>query len=180
METRETFGLIARYLVLVVLGIFSLKLFYAVFSPLTIYPVFWVIKLFEGGALLIGGNLISFSEFYARIIPACIAGAAYYLLLILNLSTPMDVKTRIKSIIFLVFVFLIVNIIRILVFAGLLTSGYAYFDLTHKFVWYFGSTLLVVLLWFVNVWLFKIKDIPIYSDLKNLFGDIVQNRQNVI
>src|SRR3989344_4274176 len=169
MENRETIWLVVRYLTLVVLGIFGLKLFYAAFSPLTVYPVFWVIKIFDGSALLIGGNLISFGSFYVSIISACVAGAAYYLMLILNLSTSMSVKTRVKSLVFLLMAFLLLNIVRIIVFVGFLVSGYSYFDLTHRFIWYFGSTLLIVLLWFGNVWLFKLQEIPIYSDLKNIF-----------
>ena len=177
MENKEAIGLSSRYLILIVLGLFKLKLFYNVFTPLTVYPVYGVLSILYENANLLQANLLFFGGLYAQIIPACIAGAAYYLLLILNLTTPMGVEKRLKSIAFLFFIFLVLNITRILIFSGLLVSGYEYFDLTHKMTWYFGSTVLVVAVWFVNVWLFKIKNIPIYTDMKNIFSDVISGKE---
>ena len=173
MKRGETYNLIIRYLILVLLGLFSLLgLFYFIFTSLTVYPVFWIISIFDNGAKLLIGNLLFFKGVYAEISAACVAGAAYYLLLILNLTTPMNINKRIKSIVFLLLIFLLLNIARILFFAGLLVSGSQYFDATHTLVWYFGSTILVVLVWFINVLYFKIKAIPIYTDIKNIFSDV--------
>ncbi|MEK6800759.1 MAG: pacearchaeosortase [Nanoarchaeota archaeon] len=172
MKNRGVLDLSLRYIILLILGIFSTILFYFIFTPLTVYPVFWILHLIEGSTKLLPGNLIFVKGFYAEIISACVAGAAYYLLLILNLSTPMRSKKRIFSLLFLIFSFLLLNISRILLFIYLLVSGYQYFELTHKLTWYFGSTILVVLLWFLNVFLFNIKNIPIYTDMKNLFSDV--------
>jgi exosortase/archaeosortase family protein len=171
MNSKQASGLFVRYLILLVLGL-SISGFYDLFNFLTVYPVTWILMIFSGGTRLFEGNLIFFKGFYAEIISACVAGAAYYLLLILNLSTPMKLQTRIKSVLFLMLTFLVLNIIRIVIFTILLTTGYEYFDLAHKAVWYFGSTILVVLIWFVNVWLFKIKDIPVYSDVKEIWEEI--------
>ena len=124
------------------------------------------------GATLLPGNVIFFEGLYASIIPACVAGAAYYLLLILNLTTPMDSKTRINSIFFLLGVFFLLNILRIIFFAFLLVKGYQYFSLTHELTWYFGSTILVILIWFTNISIFKIKKIPIYTDVRNILRDM--------
>jgi hypothetical protein len=44
--------------------------------------------------------------------------------------------------------------------------GSVYFDKVHYFIWYFLSTVIVVLIWIYNVKKFKIKSIPVYSDLK--------------
>ena len=171
MKRGEAITLIVRYVILVALG-FGVQLFYLAFSPLTVYPVFGIISLAYDNVALLSGNLLFFgNSFYAQIIPACVAGAAYFLLLILNLTTPMRAGKRIKSLVFLFVTFLVLNIIRIAVFAALLSSGYQYFDLTHKMVLYFGSTILVVIIWFVNVLIFKIRGIPIYTDFKNLFAD---------
>lgn len=179
MKTEELRDLIPRYIILLLLGFFNLKLFYFIFSPLTVYPVFWIVSLFDENARLLVGNLIFFEGFYAEIISACVAGAAYYLLLILNLTTPMHIIKRIKSLVFLIVVFLFLNIARILFFMGFLAAGYQYFDLAHNITWYFGSTLLVIIIWFLNVWLFKIKAIPIYTDVKRIFSDVekIGNKQ---
>ncbi len=171
MNSKQAYFLALRYLILILFGFFF-SIFYFIFTPLTIYPVFYVLSLFIPGIELLSGNILHFGAFYARIIPACVAGAAYYLLLILNLSSPMGLQTRIKSILFLVVTFLFLNIIRIIVFASLLAYGFQYFDLTHLLFWYFGSTLLVVLIWFANIKLFNIKSIPAYTDFKNILKDV--------
>jgi len=209
MRNREAWNLAVRYFVLIILGLFNLWLFYLIFSPLTVYPVYFILKLIDSSAGLFPGNLIFFSGEYIEIVEACIAGAAYYLLLIFNLATPMEWRKRMKSsgeyieiveaciagaayylllifnlatsmewrkrmksIAFLAAGFLVLNVLRILVFTALFVVGYRYFDATHIFIWYFGSTALIVLLWFVNVWLFDIKEIPVYSDIKSLYFDV--------
>jgi exosortase/archaeosortase family protein len=191
-------NLIVRYVLLVLLGIPSLFIFYFIFTPLTFYPVFFILKALYGAVITTGSTTIAcntianssilpnflsniacidttllFKGLYASIIPACIAGSAYYLLTILNLTTPMNKKTRIKSIIFLLSTFLILNILRIVFFAILFVNkGFEYFNIAHSATWYFGSTILVVLLWFSNVLLFKINSIPFFTDLSKLYKHI--------
>jgi exosortase/archaeosortase family protein len=177
MKNKEAFGLFARYFVLLLLGLFNLKLIYAVFAPLTIRPAFGIILLIYDNAALLWDNVLFFNGSYIQIISACVAGAAYYLLLILNLSTPMRTGKRTKSLLFVLTVFLVLNIARIVAFAVLSASGSQYFDLTHKLTWYFGSTLMVVMIWFVNVRLFKIKDIPVYTDAKKIYEDTYLKRK---
>jgi len=58
----------------------------------------------------------------------------------------------------------------------LAVSGFYYFDLVHKFVWYFGSTVMLVAIWFVNVWKFKINSIPIYNDFREIFRDMTKRK----
>jgi len=118
------------------------------------------------------GAVIFIKGFYATIIPACVAGAAYYFLLILNLTTPMGLKKRIGSILFLFSTFLFLNILRIIIFAAIISEDFQYFNQAHTFTWYFGSTLLVILIWFTNVKIFKIKDIPVYTDIKSIWKDV--------
>jgi exosortase/archaeosortase len=156
-----------RYFLLILLGLGNLWLFYTIFTPLTVYPVFFVLQQ-AYSAVLLAGNTIFFKGYYASIIPACIAGAAYYALCILNLTTPMTLRKRLQSLIFLLAGFLIINTLRILIFAKLLFVGYAYFDLTHQLTWYLGSTALVILLWLASTAIFKIKAIPIYTDIKTI------------
>ena len=169
-------ALIARYSILVILAFSNLYIFYKIFTPLTVYPVFWILKSLYGAQFL-QGNIIFIKGYYAEIISACVAGAAYYLLLILNLTTPMHIEKRVKSLLAIVFSFLILNIIRILIFIILLFRGYQYFDITHELVWYFGSTLMVVLIWFVNVWIFNINGVPIYIDMLMIFEDITSKKK---
>lgn len=175
MKSGEVVGLITRYLILFIIAIFNIAIFYDIFTPLTVWPTFAVLKHLYSAQLL-EGNVIFFKGYYANILPACVAGAAYYLLLILNLTTPMHIGKRIKSILFLMISFLIINTARIITFAMIVFVGYQYFDLAHMLTWYLGSTLIVVAVWFVNVWIFKIEAIPIYTDTFRIFQDIFHNK----
>jgi exosortase/archaeosortase family protein len=171
LNKRESFYLIARYVLLALLSLGNLYLFYLIFTPLTIYPVYIILKLIYP-LVLIGGNTIIVESFPITIIGACVAGAAYYLLTIVNLTTPMSPKTRLKSLLFLFTAFLAINIARIVVFSILATNNYSGFSQMHTLTWYLGSTLLVVALWFLNVRLFSINSIPVYTDFKRIINSI--------
>ena len=193
-------SVLIRYGILLLLGIGGLFIFYLIVTPLTVYPVFAILNALYGADLLRGdfsnacdiatnifpvlkniacmNTTILFKGYFASIISACIAGSAYYLLIILNLTTPMKKSQRIKSLIFLMFSFLIINILRIIVFAIIFANkGFEIFDVAHAATWYFGSTVLVVLLWFSNVLLFKIHNIPIYTDIKGIISHIKNYRK---
>lgn len=172
MKNKEIFLLFGRYFILGMLGVFGIELFYAVATPLTIYPVNWILNIRYDSYVIGGFDTIYFEGIYLSIIPACIAGSAYYLLLALNFTTPMQTKMRIKNISFLWGVFLVLNILRIFSFAILFYAGYKYFDVLHDAFWYFGSTIMVVVIWFAGARLFKIKKIPVYSDMKNILNSM--------
>ena len=178
MNYKELFLLISRYIALVLLAINGLYLFYFVFTPLTLYPVYFILNnIYTNLTLNVGLSSIVAGEKSIVLVQACIAGAAYYLLLILNLTTPMSLKTRIKSIVFLVLTFLFLNILRIVIFSVLFFNGAGnYFDLAHKLVWYAGSTALIVVLWFANVRVFNLHTIPVYTDWKSIFEEIFKRR----
>ncbi len=177
MRKKEAWELIIRYVILILLGA-NLWVFYKIFRPLTIYPVYLILNNIYGASVF-DSSIALFGEgvVYVEIIEACIAGAAYYLLLILNLTTCISFMQRIKSILFLFGSFLVLNIIRIVIFAMLFVNGFKYFDLAHKAVWYAGSTIIVVVVWFLNVKFFKIKKIPVYSDIITIKKDI-KNKGN--
>src|SRR3989344_7363635 len=194
------FSLVLRYLLLLILGLGNLFIFYLIFTPLTIYSVFGLISRFYDVVILIGNptqacdiainflpflksiacmnTTIFFKGYFASIIPACIAGSAYYLLLILNLTTPMEKRKRFYNLIFIIFSFLILNIIRIITFAIIFANkGFEIFNLAHAATWYFGSTVLVILIWFLGVMLFKIKAVPIYADVKTIISQIRSSKK---
>lgn len=175
MNYKEIKYLIARYVLLLILPLGNLYLFYLVFTPLTLYLSYWALNLLYG-AVIVENNLLV-SGYLISLVPACIAGAAYYLLLILNLATPMPFRKRMLSLLFLFASFLVLNVLRIVLFSFFLLKGYVYFDAAHLLTWYFGSTLLLILIWFGNAWLFKIKSIPIYTDMKIMFADISRRKR---
>ena len=93
-EKRKVVSIVIRYSVLLFFGIF-LSLFYKFFLPLTIFPSFLLLGIIYEAIIV--GNTIVVNGFLIEIVSACVAGSAYYLLLILNLTTKMKAKKRIYS-----------------------------------------------------------------------------------
>ncbi len=154
-----------RYFILIAVAIPNFWIFYTIFRPLTTYPVLFLLDIFYKAVLV--QNVIFVNDFFPiEIIPACIAASAYYLLLMFNLSIPMKLKKRLKLLISTFLALLLINILRIFVLSIIFISGKSFFDLTHAIFWYLGSIIFVVLIWFAGVKIYKIKEIPFYSDFK--------------
>jgi exosortase/archaeosortase family protein len=171
MKIERGFGILFRYIILFIL-MFSLGLIYWIFTPLTIYSVGGLLKLIFENVLIQGNIIVIEFENYIEIIPACIAGSAYLLLLILNLSVPMKFKKRIYSILFSFGLLFVLNVLRIFILSIMYANGNEFFDITHKVFWYGLSTVFVVGIWFLMVYIFKIKEIPVYSDVKYFLKSI--------
>src|SRR3989338_8061426 len=147
-----------RYLLILLVALPNLFIFYLIFTPLTIYPLFVLFKLSFAKVLLSKSSFFILDGFQIDIIKACVAGSAYYLLFILNVSVPkIKFKKRIKMLLFSFAFFLILNIIRIFALTLIFVSGSSSFESLHKIFWYAGATIFVVLIWFFEVKIFKIK-----------------------
>ena len=173
MNKQNAFNIFFRYLFLLILGLGNLYIFYVIFTPLTIYPVKFILSSFY--SLELSGNSLIINGYTIQLIEACIAGAAYYLLTILNLATSMPLKKRLYSLSFSFTIFLFLNISRIVILSMLFVNNSAYFDFSHKFFWYGLSTIFVVAIWFLTVYKFKIENIPFYSDFLSLKKAIKKN-----
>ena len=173
MKQKIYRDILLRYMFLIAFSLFNLGIFYFIFTPLTIYPVYFILNLSFEPILI--ENIIILQGVAIELIPACIAGAAYYLLFMLNLSTPdIKISKRIKMLVFAFGTFLILNVFRIIILTLLTMKGSSWFELTHIIFWYFLSTALVIGIWFTEVKIFKIKDIPFYSDIKFLYSKILK------
>jgi exosortase/archaeosortase family protein len=166
MIEKRIYYTFLRYLIILALGIF-MSVFYILFLPLTIYPSTFLLSLFYKA--IVSGSTIFIGNATIVLVEACIAGSAYYLLLLLNLSVPMKLKKRIYSLLFSFALFLVINILRIFIFSVLFLASFQYFDLTHKIVWYALSGVIVFLVWIITIKTFKVKEIPFYTDLKSLY-----------
>lgn len=170
-ERPAIYYILLRYLILIFTAFPNLSLFYAVFTPLTIYPSYYLINLVINSNL--AGNSIITSRGAIEIIDACVAGSAYYLLLILNLSTPgLEIGKRFYSIAFSFVTLLIINILRIFVFSTLFLQGFKFFNTTHLIFWYGASTIFVFLIWIAEIRIFNIKKIPLFSDIMSITEEI--------
>lgn len=169
-NTKDISKIFLRYIILILISIPNLWIFYKVFTPLTAYPVYWLLSI-SYDTSIIGTSIILINRSIPiELINACIAGSAYYLLTILNLSIPkINIKKRLIMLLSSFAVFLIVNILRIYLLSNMAITGSNLFDITHILFWYSVSLILIVLIWFSEVKIFKIKDIPFYSDIKFLY-----------
>lgn len=167
--SRQFLDILIRYGILVLVAIPNLWIFYSIFTPLTAYPVVFLLSLFFETSF--SGNIVSVMNQYSiEFIDACIAGSAYYLLLILNLSIQkIRLQKRLKLIFLSFLSLLIINILRIFLLSFVFVSDLAWFDIAHKLLWYIGSIAFVVAIWFAEVKIFKIKEIPFYEDIRFLY-----------
>lgn len=160
----EKLKIFFRYFILLILAIIF-PWFYFILSPITIFFSGFVLQIFIGARVV--ENLIIFDGKSVVIVFACVALYAYLLLLILNLSVKMDYKKRVYSILFSVLALFIANVFRIVILSLMYFYDF-YFEFYHQFFWTFLSTVFVIIIWFSIVKLFKIKEIPFYSDLRTI------------
>lgn len=157
----------ARYLFLFLIGLSNLYIFYFLLTPITIYASYYLLSVFYNVSW-VSSNTFLISNSVIEIAPACVAGAAYYFLLILNLTTPMNSKKRIFSITFSLLCFFILNTLRIALMSFLIVKDSSFYALTHELTWHFGSTILLIIIWFSSVRLFRIAGIPFVTDFKDI------------
>jgi len=161
-------SLIIRY-VLAGFSILLVPVFYFVFKPIIVWLVYLLLGIFYN--ISVQGNVLLFPGFNmsVEIIDACIAGSAYFLLLVLNLLTrEISISKRIGLFLFCFLSLFFLNLIRLLILVPLFLSNSASFDFTHKVFWFVLSVVFVVLIWIFGTLIFKIKNIPVYSDIKEI------------
>ncbi|MDH3352941.1 MAG: pacearchaeosortase [Nanoarchaeota archaeon] len=166
-QTEKILNLFIRYFSLLLMGIGNFYVLYKILIPLTTHIVNAVLLIFTDTTLT--GNVIYLSWTGIEIAPACVAGSAFYLLLLLVLSTA-NIKpvVRTKMVLTTFAMLFFLNIIRILILIPM--TGANYFGVIHWIFWHLISIVFVVSIWFYAVKTYKIKSVPIYSDLKYLMG----------
>src|SRR3989344_6720214 len=98
---KNILGMFIRYLALVFVAFPNLWIFYFIFTPLTVYPTYFLLNLFFDASLISEAVIMIGQRVPIEIIDACVAGSAYYFLLILNLTTgKIKIKTRIYMVLF--------------------------------------------------------------------------------
>jgi len=174
---KEIWGILIRYALLILIAIPGFWYFYYIFTPLTLYPTAFLLNAVYDSTICKDSILLG-SKVVIQIIGACVAGSAYYFLLILNLSVPkIKISRRVMMILFSFVIFLIINILRIFILSLMYVSESSLFETLHKTFWYVGSIFFVILIWFLEVKIFKIKEIPFYSDLKTLYKKSVLGKK---
>lgn len=166
---KNTIFILLRYITCVLFSLNNIFLFYFILTPITINVVYFFLKLFSPNVIL-QGSTIFFNNHAIQLLGPCIAGSAYFLLFILNFTTPMPVRKRILSLLFSFLFLFVINIARILIFSILFTENFSLFNTLHLFVWYCLSGIFIFFIWVATIKTFKIKQIPVYSDFKYLLS----------
>lgn len=145
-----------------------LQLYYIIFTPLTVYGSYLLLSFYNPNVI---GDTLFINKWTFDIVSACVAGFAYFFLLVLVLLTK-DIKflNKIKMILLGFALIYLFNIIRIAVLILIsINLGFGVFDKIHMIFWNLFSGAYVALVWIFLVLIFKIKSIPIYDDIKYLF-----------
>ncbi len=164
-SNKKVVFLFLRYAIILIFGVGNFYILYKILTPITINSTNVILRLFTLTTL--SGDVIHFGQTTIKIAPPCVAGAAFFLLFALLLSIPnIKIKTRIYAVLTAMATLLIINIARILILAPLTTAKY--FEIIHWIFWNILSTVFVVGIYFATIKYYKIKGIPVYSDLKYL------------
>ncbi len=164
--TKQLTNLFLRYLIIFLAGLGNLFIFYKTLTPITAQTLKLILNLFTHTTLT--QNILILPNLSIELIPACIAGSAFYLLLILNLSTPdIKLKKRIKILAITFISLFVLNILRIILLVSIAQTSY--FQSLHELFWYVISTIFVIAIWIFTVNKLKIRKIPVYDDFKFLY-----------
>lgn len=173
-ENKKVTNIFLRYLMLIILGSANLYIIYKILTPLTIYATNTLLGLFFPTELM--GNVIHFHQSIIQIIPACVAGSAFYLLIALFLSlSDVNLETRTKAIFTAISTLFILNILRIVILSLMIKNPN--FEMIHWIFWHIVSTILVVTIYILIIRFYKIKSIPGYSDFKYLKSLIKKHKK---
>jgi len=100
-------------------------------------------------------------------------------LFILNILTfGITFKKRVFIFIFDAALLLFMNIFRLVVLIAILVNYPSIFDISHNIFWYGISTIYVILIWVVSVFVFKIRAIPFISDIKFILSKSKRIQKN--
>ena len=132
---------------------------------------YYLLRLFSYNITLIQNGLIVNGQIL-NFIDACVASSAYYLLVLLILFTKdIEFIKIIKMFIIGSLIILAMNVIRVTTLILILINyGTNLFETVHLAYWRFVATIYIFVVWIILIKIYKIKEIPIYSDIKYLYN----------
>src|SRR3989344_7679756 len=146
--------------------IISYQVLNEIFYNATIYVPYFLMKLANYQVIMIQPYLITQNN-YIRFSEACAAVSAYFLLLLLVVFTK-DIKIKARIKIFLIGSLIIfsVNVARILLLIFILEKkGFSAFQQSHDVFWIIFGSFAVAFTWIFLTRFYKIKSVPVYSDM---------------
>jgi len=152
-------------------GVLGFSIFYIIFSWWTVRLSSVMFQLFHDSVAAVG-NVFVVENQVIELIPACVAASAYLLLaLLIVLTRGMSFKKGLTLFFVGSVLILVANVIRIeILVALLLKSDVNYFEQLHLFFWKVLASVYVAGVWIFLSKKFKVKEIPVYSDIKAIFS----------
>ena len=160
--------LILRVITSLIIVLLPIDIFYL----LLLKPTLHVSSLFLSSytPIILDDSLI-INNVILNFIPACIATLAYVLLLMIILLTKdLGVKNSIKLFLLGSVIIFIANIARIDILIYIYFEyGGNMFNKLHLFIWKIISGIFVAFVWIFLSHVYKIEQVPIYDDIKELY-----------
>lgn len=160
---------VIRYAVLVSLLLLALEPLTVILRPLTLYAVQGIFTLFGYSSTLLANNTLFIEGTYISLITACIAPSAFFILLFLALTLPGKSRDYLRWIGLSWGLLFLVNVTRIVILSLVALQGYSVFESAHALFWYAGNAFFILAIWASLVISFKIRSIPVYTEVNHLY-----------
>ena len=171
---RKEVSLLIRVLLVITILLIPFDIFQELLQNITIKIVYKILEYSKMAPILgaysiphaiqiLGGTTIN-------IVKYCVTSSAYYLLAILTILTKgISITKKIKMFLIGSLLIFIMNIARIIfLIIIMIRSNQELFQLTHNTLSAALSIFYVILVWIFLSIIFKVKSIPIYTDIKDL------------
>lgn len=166
-QTKKVLGVFLRYFTIVMVSMGNFYIFYALLTSLTIKTLAAVLRPFVDTVVV--NTFIYTRVAIAEVAPSCIAVLAFFLLFFLVFSTAdMKPKERFLALIISFAALFILNIARMVFLISIAHSPN--YETIHWVLQNLLSTVAVAAIWIGTVSLLKIKEVPVFSDIKYIHG----------
>jgi exosortase/archaeosortase family protein len=120
--------------------------------------------------VILVGNLLFVKGMAFKFVEACVASLAYSLIFILvMLTSDLNLRKRVLIILTGWLLIFVMNVMRIIVLVSVAVNhSEELFKSLDIVIWLGISGVFVALVWIALVWLYDIKSIPVYNDIKFL------------
>ena len=172
MEKRWSLALRISIVILILLIPFNI--FQELFQGITLKIIVFFLEMGKASPI-VGKDSVKYSiEIFSSttidIVKYCVTSSAYYLLTIFTIITKgIPLLKRIMMFLIGSLLIFLINIARIIaLIVILLKDGTEAFEFAHTTFFMAISIIYVIIMWILLSYIFEVKTIPVYSDIKDL------------
>lgn len=174
MNRKKTLSLITRLSLTILILLIPINIYQELFREITLKIIVYFLHLANASPIVgkysIKNSIEIFGTTYVDIVKYCVTSSAYYLLTIFTVITQgIPIIKRVAMFLIGAILIFLMNITRIIaLIIILLKQGPEVFEFAHAIFFMILSTVYVIVVWTLLSLIFKIKTIPLYSDVKDL------------